>query len=64
MEKRKRQLHGEGKRPLRAGGPVSQNWAKDRSYNHAGPFIVTSNIAEIHLGSGGPQCGSTVAQDL
>ena len=52
------------KRPLRAGGRVSQNWAEDRSCNHAGPFMVMASIAGAHLGSGGLQCGSPLAQDL
>ncbi len=52
------------KRPLRAGGPVFQNWAEDRSCNHAGPFMITASIAGAHPGSGGLQCGLPLAQDL
>ena len=45
-------------------GAVSQNWAKDRSCNYTGLFMVKASIAGAHLGSGGLQCGSPLAQDL
>jgi hypothetical protein len=52
------------KRPLRVGRPLPQNRAEDRSCNHAGQLMVTASIAGTHLGSGGSQFGSPLAQDL
>jgi len=42
------------KRPLRAGRPLSQNWAEDVLKTMPGLLIVTVRIAGAHLGSGGP----------
>jgi hypothetical protein len=64
MKKRKWQLRGNGKEPLRAGGWCPKKWSEDRPCNHAGPFMVTASIAGTHLGSGGHQGGSPLAQDL
>jgi len=64
MEKGKRQLRSDGKQLLRARGLVSQIGPRTRPSNHAGPFMVTASIAETHLGLGGYQCSSPLAQDL
>ena len=43
---------------------MSQNRVEDRRCNYTGLFMVTASIAGVHLGSGGPQYGAPLAQDL